>query len=217
MMKKNVFAKNRMDYLLNLIEPSKKDKILNIGISNIPEIEMKLEDKVKEVWTIDLDKKKLQDAKKFLKKTKLIEGDALKTKFKKGYFDKVVILEVLEHLEKDQQMVDKISQILKKNGKLIISVPNDSFMHIINPLKYFEHKRHYSKEKIIKVIENSGFKIEHFNVVENWKLLGNLYLHILNKFLLRKKRKFNLFDKNKNETYSQKNRSGLDIVIKARK
>jgi len=216
-MKKNVFAKNRMDYLLNLIEPSKKDKILNIGISNIPEIEMKLEDKVKEVWTIDLDKKKLQDAKKFLKKTKLIEGDALKTKFKKGYFDKVVILEVLEHLEKDQQMVDKISQILKKNGKLIISVPNDSFMHIINPLKYFEHKRHYSKEKIIKVIENSGFKIEHFNVVENWKLLGNLYLHILNKFLLRKKRKFNLFDKNKNETYSQKNRSGLDIVIKARK
>ena len=88
------FAKNRISYVLNLLNTSKKDKILNIGIANIPEIEMKIENKVKECWTIDPDKKKVEKAKKFLKKAKLIEGDLMNfpgLKNKKGYYDKIVI------------------------------------------------------------------------------------------------------------------------------
>ena len=71
---KKPFARNRIDYIVNLIDAKKNDKVLNIGISNIPEVEMKIEDKVKECWTIDFDKSKMDKAGKYLKKTKLIVG-----------------------------------------------------------------------------------------------------------------------------------------------
>jgi UDP-N-acetylglucosamine transferase subunit ALG13 len=96
------FAHNRIEYLVNLLEIKKEDKILNIGISNIPEVEMQIENKVKECVTIDFDKTKLEKASKFLKNTKLIQSDITKYKgFKDNYFDKIVVVEELEHLDDD--------------------------------------------------------------------------------------------------------------------
>lgn len=208
------FAESRIDYVINLAEPSKKDRILNIGIANIPEIEMSLERKAKECWTIDIDKKKLENARRYLKKTKLMNADILKDNFKKKYFDKVIVLEVLEHLDDDNLAVKRINQIMKLNGKIIISVPNKNILHLLNPVRYIEHKRHYSNAEITKLLEANGFRIEHFNIVENWKLLANLYLHIFFKFIIGKSRQFNRLDK-KNSTYSRINKNGLDIIIRA--
>ena len=96
------YAKDRINYVLNLIAAKKTDRILNVGISNIPEIEMVLEKKCKECVSIDLDKNKLEKASKFLNKTKLIHSNLIEYSFKDNYFDKVIILEVLEHLEDDR-------------------------------------------------------------------------------------------------------------------
>ena len=65
------FATNRIDYVINLLNPQKKDKVLMIGVSNIPEIEIKVEKIVKECWTIDIDRKKLEKAGKHLKKNEI--------------------------------------------------------------------------------------------------------------------------------------------------
>lgn len=212
---KKPFAKNRIDYIVNLINPNKKDRVLNIGISNIPEIEMKIENKVKECYTLDLDQDKLTKAGKFIKKTKVIYGNLMDYDFKDKIFDKVVILEVLEHLDQDKLALERISKILKKGGEIIVSVPNKSILHLINPVRYFEHKRHYSNQDIIKLLENSGFKIEHFNLVEDWRLMGNLYIHLFFKYILRKNKDFNTLDKKENLTYSRINKNGMDIVLKA--
>jgi len=207
----------RTNYILSLLKPKKDMKILNIGISNIPEIEHELENKVSEVVTLDYDKKKLYEASKYLKKTRLIEGDIHKPlPFKREYFDAIIILEVLEHVD-DRKALSIIMPHLKKGGTLIVSVPNMHPLHIINPVLYFEHKRHYSNAKITRRLEEAGLRLEDLNVVENWTLLANLYLHLFFKNILRQKRPFATFKKSAERTYGQKNRHGLDIVVKARK
>jgi len=209
--KKN--AKNRIEYVLNLISPKKTDIILNIGVSNIPEIELALENKVKECITIDNDKVKIEKAQRYLKKAKILYADVTKKPFKKKYFDTVIMLEVLEHLEDDSSALKWIYSILKKGGKLILAVPNDDILHLINPVKYTQHYRHYSDKQIKKVIEETGFKVTHLNRVECWTLLANLYVHIFFKFILRRQIKFNTFNKKANDTYTRQNKSGMDTIV----
>ncbi len=212
------YAKNRIDYVINLMSPKKTDLVLNIGISNIPEIEMKIESQVDECWTIDFDKKKLNKAATYLKRTRLLEGDILKKNgLPKNYFDTIVILEVLEHLDEDKRAVEIINSLLKKGGKVIASSPNKDPIHIINPVKYFEHKRHYSNQEFKSLFTDRGFRIEHFNVVESWTLLFNLYIHLFFKFILHKTVPFGLLGSKTNTTYLQQNVHGLDIIIAAQK
>lgn len=204
--------------MFNLIDAKPKDKILNIGVSNIPEIEMFLEDKVTECWTVDIDDKKMSDANKFLKKTKLLKLDITKAApIKNNYFDTVVILEVLEHLDDDLEALRWIHSVLKPKGKIVLSVPNDAWLHTFNPVKYFEHKRHYSKEMILSALSRTGFEVKHFNVVENWTILLSLYAHIFNKFLLRRQKPFGVMKEIANKTYMQNNTRGMDFVVAAAK
>ncbi len=212
------YANNRADYIINLIGPSKNDRVLNIGVSNIPEIEIKLENKVRECWIIDIDRKKLNKAKRFLKKTKLICGDVTNNvQLKKNYFDKIIIIEVLEHLDEDGMAVDIIKSLLKKGGVVVAASPNNALFHLINPVKYFEHKRHYSNEEFKNLFQSRGFIIEHFNIVENWELLANLYTHLFFKFVLKKIIPFATFNKYSRRTYMKQNKRGLDLIIKAKK
>lgn len=210
------FAHDRIDYMVNLINPQKTDRVLNIGISNIPEVEMRIENRVKECWTIDFDGKKLARASKFLKKTRVIRGDVTKEDtLKENYFDTVVIVEVLEHLKDDIGMIRKIRKLLKPGGKIIVGVPNDAFLHYFNPVKYFEHERHYSEEMIRERLENNGFRVTHFNFVERWTLLVNLYIHIILKFVFRINAPYGVFKRAAKNSYGQINKRGMDMLIKA--
>lgn len=212
------YTSNRMSYIINLINPGKNQKILNIGVSNIPEIEMLLENQVKECWTIDFDKNKLKKASPYLKKTRLIEADITKpTNLPKNYFDTIVAIEVLEHLKDDVQALKWISSLLKKGGKIVVGVPNDHFLHYFNPVKYAEHERHYSNKLIRERLIQTGFKIEHFNLVETWALLPNLYIHLFLKFILRMQRPFGIFRSGSDNSYKKLNNSGMDILILASK
>ena len=47
-----------------------------------------------------------------------------KLRFQKDSFDKVIFLDVLEHLNNRGQILSEIKRILKKNGLLLIGVPN---------------------------------------------------------------------------------------------
>ncbi len=207
----------RTEYILKLLQPKKSMRVLNIGVSNIPEIEMELENEVKECVTIDFDKKKLQRASPFLKKTRLVNGDILKPlPFKKEEFDAIIILEVLEHVD-DKKALQMLIPHLKKGGVILVGVPNMHPLHLINPVLYFEHKRHYSNSKIKRRLEEAGCEVLDIQVVENWTLLANLYIHLFSKHILRKQRPFGTFTKSAAKTYQAQNRHGLDILVKARK
>ena len=210
-------AKNRLDYILSLANVGKNDRVLNVGVSNIPEIEIALENQVKECWTIDLDRKKLDNARKYLKKTKLIHGNIYDgSLLKKGYFDTIIILEVLEHLEDDNRAVKILKSYLKKGGTIIASVPNRHLLHLFNPVMYTQHKRHYSNLMAKQLFSRNGLHVDHLNVVECWTLLASLYYHLIMKVLFRREVSFGIFKGVADRTYGQINKSGLDIVLRAR-
>ena len=82
-------------------------------------------------------------------------------------FDLICLFDVLEHIEDDLGTLKSAARATKVGGKLLLSVPayqsmwsrHDEFLH---------HKRRYSRQSLIEVIEAAGFTIDritHFNAV----------------------------------------------------
>ncbi len=89
--------------------------------------------------------------------------------FEDSSFDIVTMLAVLEHIEKEQEILKEIYRVLVPGGKLIITVPSVwsqpvlEFMayklRIVSEAEIRDHKRYYNREKLKKVlIEDNGFQ-----------------------------------------------------------
>ena len=70
---------------------------------------------------------------------KFIAGSGTALPFEDGTFDAVVLLEVLEHVPDEQGLISEISRVLKPGGWLVLSVPNRSWISLIdlNRVKYY--------------------------------------------------------------------------------
>lgn len=214
------FADNRTDFVINISEIKKNDSVLTVGVAHIPEIEKLIELKTKKSNCIDLDSNKIEHAKKYAKKTNFIKGDITKQNLKlDNKFDTIIMLEVLEHLKNDYLALKNIRKMLKKNGKLIISVPNKHPLHFLNPLLYTQHERHYTLQELLEILKRSGFKIKYYNTVESPKLIIDLYVHLFCKYILRKSVKFAILTGKKDKTYLKNNSpsKGLDSLVVALK
>lgn len=88
-----------------------------------------------------------------------IKGGNLDAKlpYEDEFFDKVVCIEGLEHIENPANAIREFARILKKNGDLIVSVPN--IMNIEERLKwlfsgYTSHFKPLSAEALNEIREN---------------------------------------------------------------
>lgn len=88
-------------------------------------------------------------------------------------FDCIFFNDVLEHMLKPEAALDQAKHLLTKNGKIVASIPNIRFYPVILSLiryKDFEYKdsgvldkthfRFFTKKSMIRLFENSGFKVE---------------------------------------------------------
>jgi len=100
--------------------------------------------------------------------------DCLETTFSKDMFDIIIAADVLEHLEDDSVALKEWKRILKKNGRLIITVPafkslwssHDEICH---------HYRRYSKSNLIQVLNSAGFSVDRISYW-NFSLFVPVYL-----------------------------------------
>jgi len=78
----------------------------------------------------------------------------------KDKFDLILAIDILEHIENDEQVLRNFREVLAEGGKLIISSPST----FDESAKFTEeHVRPgYSKEEIISKLERAGFKIVSF-------------------------------------------------------
>ncbi|MCK4265288.1 class I SAM-dependent methyltransferase [Candidatus Babeliales bacterium] len=82
-----------------------------------------------------------------------------KTPFEDGFFDGVIMAEVLEHLFEDYKALNEINRILKPDGILAITIPYLS--NVQDQPEY--HVRMHSKKTLERLFAFCGFKIEeHF-------------------------------------------------------
>ena len=80
--------------------------------------------KQKGVFDIDQSSEAIKFSKKSLPRANLEQGNIYSLKYKNNSFDFVIMMEVIEHLEKPLQAMKEAYRVLKPNGMLILSFPN---------------------------------------------------------------------------------------------
>jgi predicted SAM-dependent methyltransferase len=91
--------------------------------------------------------------------------DLIKYKAKKEYFDIITMNHVLEHIDNPSETVKKINLLLKRNGVLIIGVPNtNSLAYTLfgknwHQLDVPRHLFDYSDKNLKLLLKKNGFKI----------------------------------------------------------
>jgi 2-polyprenyl-3-methyl-5-hydroxy-6-metoxy-1,4-benzoquinol methylase len=95
--------------------------------------------------------------------------------FDSNFFDVVTMLAVFEHIETTQsrQLASEIHRVLKKGGLFIMTTPAGwakpflwllACLRLVSPVEVYDHKDTYSHKKIIRILEDSGFKKENITL-----------------------------------------------------
>ena len=169
------FMKFTDDLVKKLI--SSEDIILDVGARNFPYTK---DIKVKKVIGIDLPSKSegylgwTKSSIKSIKKKKLypIIGNCEMLPFKKNLFDKIIMIEVIEHIKNDILAIKELSKSLKNNGKIIITTPNGNEVKNTNPY----HHRHYKKEQLFMILKKYFKKVNIQLYFPNQNLYIKQYL-----------------------------------------
>jgi len=101
--------------------------------------------KAKRVVGLDISGVALNRAKKFLqdrKEIELILGDAQNLRFDDNSFDVAICSEMLEHVPDPHSVIKELHRILKQDGNLVVSIPNESrIKQIMRIIKFFKFDR----------------------------------------------------------------------------
>ena len=84
--------------------------------------------------------------------------------------DTVLMIDVLEHVEKDAEQLRKVGRILRNGGEFIIAVPAFPLLYGIRD-RQMGHYRRYTKRGLKKLLEENGFRVERLRY---WNALGVL-------------------------------------------
>lgn len=153
----------RKNLTIDLIEGN---RVLEIGCAEGWMSEL-ISKKVKILFSCDIAMSYLQRAKKRGINANFARIDAHCLPFPENLFDCVVITEVLEHLISPYKALEEIHKVLKPNGILIISVPNNmTFSNLLLHLmkKYRQtgsaHINFYDTFSIMNLLKFVGFEIK---------------------------------------------------------
>ena len=119
-----------------------------------------------------------------------IENQAVINRLKDTKFEVIIIADVLEHLKTPHLALARLVELLDKNGKIIISVPNIGFLtnrwlHLLGRFDYTRwgimdenHLRFFTKKTILQMVDKVGLKVDRIDYVGNFTQLP-LYMQTL--------------------------------------
>lgn len=100
------------------------------------------------------------------------DGKAVKTDQK---FDKIFIMDVLEHSFEPEQLTKSLYDNLKFGGMLIIQVPSTGWLSEIVFGKYhYGHLRYYDAGYLKEYLEKTGFRVRHIETFNS--VPGSVFL-----------------------------------------
>ncbi len=94
-------------------------------------------------------------------------------------FDSITLIDVLEHIEKDVDLLGQLKGLLKEDGRLIILVPHHPHLYGCRD-KMSGHFRRYTAKELVEKLKLKGFDIQHLRL---WNMLGYLPYFISERIL----------------------------------
>ena len=118
---------------------------------------------------------------------KIYSADLMEVKFEGQSFDVITLWQVLEHLPEPDKYLAEMHRLLKKDGILVLSVPNiNSLQAGLGGRRWFHldlprHRWQFVPETVLKMLDKTGFhlkEIKHFSLEYNpfgwWQTILNL-------------------------------------------
>lgn len=120
--------------------------------------------KSKEVYAIDTEKDSIEFAKDHYKDVKFNWASIEKAPYPKEYFDTIVALDVIEHCKDDKKAIWEIKRILKRGGRLILSVPYKG------PLEKFDIENvSFNFPNLTKLFVMITYKLSRTGKYKSWR------------------------------------------------
>jgi SAM-dependent methyltransferase len=110
------------------------------------------------------------------------QGGALDIDTFNKTFDNIIMIDVLEHIEKDEKVLDYLKSFIAPNGQLLIVVPAYQFLYGPRD-KEIGHFRRYTASGLKKKLENNGYDILELGY---WNMLGVFVYFVISKVLKKK-------------------------------
>jgi len=149
--------------LERLLKYCDKGKLLDIGAASGAYVRVAI-DKGWEAYGIELSPLAVAFAKDYWK-VDLIQGTLEETNFQKNFFDTIILVHTLEHLPDPLKTLEEIKRILKRTGRLYVSVPNIASYKAKKlgekwwALKPAEHLFFFSPKTLKLLFQKAGFEI----------------------------------------------------------
>ncbi len=117
---------------------------------------------------------------------KVREGDGVN--FPDNYFDLVLALDVLEHIENDSKAIGELNRVLRPGGMAIITVPAYMFLWGVQD-EVSRHFRRYTLSKLVeKIKKNSDLRMVKKSYFNTLLFLPIALFRFLSKFATQPKR-----------------------------
>ncbi|MBE7557631.1 glycosyltransferase [bacterium] len=101
--------------------------------------------------------------------------------FPDGHFDEVICSQVIEHVPRDERVLDELARVLAPGGRLIIGTPDygrwqwrviEWIYARVNPVGYAdEHITHYTRETLTRELLRRGLVVEEFRYIHGAELI----------------------------------------------
>jgi 2-polyprenyl-3-methyl-5-hydroxy-6-metoxy-1,4-benzoquinol methylase len=163
------------NWIVKQIKPYLGNNVLEVGCGN-GNFTVFLAQQCDRVTGIDINKEYVEVAKKRLVRqvgVTILQKDVSKLQSKNS-FDTIIMLDVLEHIEDDVAILQKLNTLLQDRGKLIIKVPALNFIYGEMD-RAIGHYRRYNKNTLVDTFQKANLaqpKVWYFNIagIPGWWL-----------------------------------------------
>lgn len=206
----------RLDIAEKHLKPEPTDIILSVGCKR-GELERTLLPNIKALYAVDIEEPSYDGASLADEGIQFSIADVTKTlPFADHYFDKVLFLEVIEHVPSglEYKALQEIHRVLKPGGTIVLSTPNKHPVGCaMDPAYWLEGHRHYRPETIVNLLESCGFIIENVQVNGAWREAFLLPVYYLALRVGLKNRSHNWIHRQINREYQPEKQGWYTISI----
>lgn len=148
---------------LRFLDPQSVDRVLSVGCKEA-ELESFLVGRVASITATDIDRGILKSAQERFREIDFEYGDVVAgLNYESGSFEKVLFLEVLEHLPPgtEPDALAELHRVMIPGGALVLSTPNHNlFTTTFDPAYWLIGHRHYRRSRVEELLRDAGFEIE---------------------------------------------------------